>query len=170
MIKVLFVCHGNICRSTMAQYHFIDIARKSEIKATDRKGEYADLYVDSAATSTEEIGNPVDRRTVAKLKEHGISCGTHFARQITKRDYDIFDLIIIMDKENEWGIRRIIRNDPDNKIHLMLEYAEDPEYKSRNGLARDVADPWYTHDFEKTYNDLYQGCKGLLKHITDIKP
>ena len=166
MIKVLFVCHGNICRSTMAQFLFMHIAQQRGYKVTDMLHEYADFYVDSAATSTEELGNPVDRRTVAKLKDHGISCGVHYARQIRKADYDKYDYIILMDRENEWGLRRIIRDDPENKIHMMLEYANGSEYKDKKGKPRDVADPWYTHDFEKTYEDLVAGCFGLLEYLS----
>ena len=165
MIKVLFICHGNICRSTMAQFLFTHLAENEGYRIADHASGYADFYVDSAATSTEEIGNPVDRRTVAKLKEHGVTCGTHFARRITKKDYDLFDLIIIMDDENEWWIRRIIHEDPDDKIHMMLEYAHGQEFKNPDGSARNVADPWYTHDFEKTYKDLLEGCTGLLEHL-----
>ena len=168
MLRILFVCHGNICRSTMAQYLFMYIAENEGYRVTDLAGKRADIFVDSAATSREELGNPVDRRTVQKLNEHGIRCGSHRARQITQNDYDIFDYIIIMDKENEWGIKRIIPKDPENKIHMMLEYAADDEFKNREGKARDVADPWYTHDFEKTYNDLLNGCTGLLEYIATI--
>jgi len=162
MIKVLFVCHGNICRSTMAQYLFIHMAEKKGFAISGSPYGNGDFYVDSAATSTEEIGNAVDRRTAAKLKEHGIKCGNHRARQVTKADYSLFDLIILMDRENEWGIRRIIREDPDNKIHMMLDFAADKSFKNKDGSARDVADPWYTHDFEMTYQDLLKGCEGLL--------
>ena len=165
MIKVLFVCHGNICRSTMAQFLFRHLAEEEGLRVVDDIDEYGDFYVDSAATSREEIGNPVDRRTVAKLKDHGIVCGKHRARQITKHDYDVFDLIILMDEENEWGLRRILPGDPEHKVHMMLEYAEGARFKDRHGDPRDVADPWYTHDFESTYQDLLAGCTGLLKHL-----
>jgi len=162
MIKILFVCHGNICRSTMAQFLFRHLAEKAGYSVTDDIDRTGDFYVDSAATSREEIGNPVDLRTAAKLKEHGIFCGHHLARQITRQDYTAFDLIIIMDKENQWGLQRIIPNDPDRKVHLMMEFAEDNRCKDRTEGFRDVADPWYTHDFEKTYEDLLAGCRGLL--------
>ena len=167
MIKILFICHGNICRSTMAQFLFRHLAELQGLRVADDMDEYGDIYVDSAATSREEIGNPVDRRTVAKLKDHGIVCGTHRARQITKRDYETFDLIILMDEENEWGLRRILPHDPEHKVHMMLEYAEGAEYKDQNGQPRDVADPWYTHDFERTYQDLLAGCSGLLRYLSD---
>ena len=165
MFKILFVCHGNICRSTMAQFLFRHLAVTKGYTVSEDCREYADFYVDSAATSREEIGNPVDRRTVAKLKEHGIFCGHHSARQITVKDYQIFDLIIIMDRENQWGIQRILRDDPQDKVHFMLEYAAESKYKKPDGTAKDVSDPWYTHDFETTYRDLYDGCLGLLDHL-----
>ena len=166
MIKILFVCHGNICRSTMAQFLFSHIVQKRGFSVAQNIDEQADFFIDSAATSTEEIGNDVDRRTAAKLKEHGIPCGKHRARQVTKRDYELYDLILIMDRENEWGIRRIIRNDPEDKIHLILEYASDSRFPDNRGGVRDVADPWYTHNFEMTYQDLLCGCEGLADHIT----
>ena len=165
MTRILFVCHGNICRSTMAQFLFRHLAIDRGLSVSDNIRDYADLYVDSAATSREEIGNPVDRRTAAKLKEHGVFCGKHSARQVTKEDYRMFDLIIIMDRENQWGIQRILPDDLQDKIHYMLEYAKDSKYKNRDGSARDVSDPWYTHDFETTYLDLYDGCSGLLDHL-----
>ena len=165
MIKVLFICHGNICRSTMAQFLFIHLAEEAGFSASEEQSGNLDFYVDSAATSREEIGNPVDRRTVSKLKEHGIRCGTHYARQITKQDYEQFDRIILMDRENEWGIRRILPEDPLHKIHWMLEYAEGSAYRQSDGRARDVADPWYTHNFELTYQDLLAGCTGLLQEL-----
>ena len=149
----------------MAQFLFRHLAIQKGFTVSDDISDYADLYVDSAATSREEIGNPVDRRTAAKLKEHGVFCGYHSARQVTAKDYQIFDLIIIMDRENQWGIRRILPNDPMDKIHFMLEYAKDSKYKNPDGSARDVSDPWYTHDFETTYRDLYDGCSGLIDHL-----
>ena len=165
MIKVLFVCHGNICRSTMAQFLFSYIVQERGFTVAESVDEWGDFYIDSAATSREEIGNGVDRRTAAKLKEHGIPCGKHRARQITKRDYEIYDLILLMDRENEWGIRRIIREDPEDKIHLILEYVSDDRFRDKRGEVRDVADPWYTHDFEMTYQDLLCGCQGLADHL-----
>jgi len=148
MIKILFVCHGNICRSPMAEFLFKHMVREAGMAEC--------FFIDSAATSTEEIGNPVDRRAASKLKEHGIECGNHRAKQVTKKDYDTFDYLILMDMENLRGIKRIIPEDPGNKIHFLLEYA---------GLDRDVADPWYTQDFEKTYEDLVLGCSEFLKDL-----
>ena len=168
MLKILFVCHGNICRSTMAQFLFRHLALQKGLSISERIDEYGDVFADSAATSREELGNPVDRRTVMKLKEHGIICGQHRARQITAADYYLYDLIILMDEENQWGIHRIIRDDPEHKIHMMMEYADGPEYIDRSGNPRDVADPWYTHDFEMTYQDLLAGCTGLLKYLFGV--
>lgn len=148
MIKVLFVCHGNICRSTMAEFYFKYLIGEA--------GMAEDFFVDSAATSREEIGSPVDLRTRKKLAEHGIPCGTHYARQVTKADYEKFDYILIMDEENLRGIKRIIRDDPENKIHFLLEYT---------GENRDVADPWYTGNFETSYEDISNGCRAFLKFI-----
>jgi len=166
MYKILFVCHGNICRSTMAQFLFRHLAETKGYTVAEDLRENADFFVDSAATSREEIGNPVDRRTAVKLKEHGVFCGQHSARQITAKDYQVFDLILIMDRENQWGIQRILHDDPQDKIHFILEYAVDSKYKKTDGTARDVSDPWYTHDFETTYQDLYDGCLGLLEYLT----
>lgn len=117
--------------------------------------------IDSAATSREEIGNGPHRGTVRKLKEVGIPVLPHRARQVTKADYSYYDLLIIMDEENLWGIRRIIPEDPDNKIHMLLEYT---------GQNRDVADPWYTGDFDATYRDVTRGCRALLETLTQAHP
>jgi len=153
----------------MAQFLFRHLAETEGYLVADDPYAHGDFYVDSAATSREEIGNPVDRRTVAKLKDHGIVCGKHRARQITKQDYDLFDRIILMDEENAWGLRRILPEDPEQKVHMMLEYAEGDQYRDRKGNPRDVADPWYTHDFEMTYQDLLAGCKGLLTQLGGSK-
>lgn len=148
MIKILFICHGNICRSTMAQFVFQYLV--------DQRG-LADCFeIDSAATSREEIGNGPHRGTVRKLNEVGIPVLPHRARQVTRNDYDHYDLLIIMDDENMWGMNRIIGKDPEEKIHMLLEYT---------GENRDVADPWYTGDFESTYRDVSRGCKALLEQI-----
>jgi protein-tyrosine phosphatase len=112
--------------------------------------------IESAATSREEIGNGPHRGTIRKMQEVGIPILPHRARQVTKQDYDHYDLLIIMDAENLWGIRRIIRDDPENKIHMLLEYT---------GEDRDVADPWYTGDFDTTYDDVSRGCRALLETL-----
>lgn len=148
MIKILFICHGNICRSTMAQFVFQHMVNEANL--SDQ------FEIESAATSREEIGNGPHRGTIRKMQEVGIPILPHRARQVTKQDYDHYDLLIIMDAENLWGIRRIIRDDPENKIHMLLEYT---------GEDRDVADPWYTGDFDTTYDDVSRGCRALLETL-----
>ena len=148
MIRVLFICHGNICRSTMAEYVMKYI--------TDQAGLTDSFYIDSAATSREEIGNPVHHGTRRKLKEVGIHCGDHRARQMRREEYDKFDYIIGMDSWNIRNINRIIgNNDPDNKVFKLLDFTE------RKG--QDIADPWYTGNFDDTYRDVKEGCEALMK-------
>ena len=112
--------------------------------------------IESAATSREEIGNGPHRGTVRKMNEVGIPVLPHRARQVTKQDYEYYDLLIIMDEENRWGLRRIIGDDPAGKVHMLLEYT---------GENRDVADPWYTGDFDTTYRDVDAGCRALLEKL-----
>ena len=146
MIKVLFVCHGNICRSPMAEFVMKDMAEKRGA---------SDLFeIASAATSTEETGNPVYPPARRKLAEHGISCSGHAARQMTRRDYEYYDMIICMDDNNKRNIMRMTGGDPDNKISLLLDFTE------RTG--QQVADPWYTGNFDATWRDVTEGCEGLL--------
>ena len=149
MIKILFICHGNICRSTMAEY-----VMKHLVKEAGVEGEF---YIDSAATSTEEIGNPVHYGTRRKLAQVGIPCGDHRARQVTWKDYESFDYIIGMDNANIRNLRRMLKGDPEGKISMMLDYTDRPG---------EVADPWYTGDFEATYRDVLEGCTGLLWQLT----
>ena len=151
MIKVLFVCHGNICRSTMAEY----VMKYLIIQ----EGLSDEFYIDSAATSREEIGNGVHRGTRDKLKEVGIPCGNHRARQMTIRDYEEFDYIIGMDTWNIRNIMHIIGTDAKRKISMLLDYTD------RGGM--DIADPWYTGNFDKTYEDVLEGCSGLLKFLRE---
>jgi protein-tyrosine phosphatase len=146
MIKILFVCHGNICRSPMAEYVMKDLVRQAGLEAQ--------FEIASAATSTEEIGNPVYPPARQKLAEHGIGCSGHAARQLTRQDYETFDVLIGMDSANLRNMRRICGGDPEKKIHLLLDYANRP--------GQEVADPWYTGDFSKTWEDVLQGCQGLL--------
>lgn len=148
MIKVLFVCHGNICRSTMAEYVMKDLVR--------RHGLEDEFFIDSAATSREEIGNPVHWGTKQKLKEEGIPCGNHRARQMTKADYDKFDYLIGMDSANIRNMSRMLGMLPTEKISKLLDFTE------RKG---DIADPWYTGNFDATYIDVVEGCEALLNHI-----
>ena len=148
MHRILFVCHGNICRSTMAQFVFEDLVRQAGLA-----GEFA---VDSAATSREEIGNPPHRGTVAKLREVGVPVGSHRARQVTAAEYADWDAIVYMDAENECGLRRILGGDPRGVCRKLLSYT---------GSDRDVADPWYTGDFDATYQDVRAGCSALLDSL-----
>ena len=149
MIKVLFVCHGNICRSTMAQCMFQDMVNKKGL--SDR------FYIDSAATSREEIGNGPHYGTVQKLREMGIPVVPHRARQMTHADYDNYDYLIGMDSYNVSNMTRIAGGDPDNKIYQMLEFA---------GINRSIADPWYTDNFDDTYNDLVIGLNGFWNKLS----
>ncbi len=148
MIKILFVCHGNICRSPMAEFIMKDLVRKAGV--ADR------FHIGSAATSREELGNPVYPPARRKLAEHGIACAGHAARQLTAQDYENYDLLIGMDRENLRNMRRICGGDPDGKLSLLLDHT---------GRSRDVADPWYTGDFEATWQDVLAGCQALLAEI-----
>ena len=148
MKKILFVCHGNICRSPMAEFVMKDLVQKAGL---------ADhFYIESAATSTEEIGNEVYPPAKRKLAEHGISCKGKTARQMTRSDYQRFDLLIGMDDWNIRNMTRIAGGDPEGKIHKLLDYT------ARKG---DVADPWYTGDFDATWRDVTEGCGELLKSL-----
>ena len=142
-VKILFICHGNICRSPMAEFVMKDMVKKAGL---DWKFEIA-----SAATSTEEIGNPVYPPARRKLAEHGISCKGKTARQMSRRDYDNYDLLIGMDRYNMRNMRSICGGDPEGKLRMLLN--------------RDVADPWYTGNFDETYADVVQGCAALLEEL-----
>lgn len=150
MIRILFVCHGNICRSTMSQFMLQDMVNKSGIAER--------FYIDSRATSTEEIGNPPHRGTVRKMKEAGIPVLPHRATQITWSDYKDFDYIIGMDSWNIRNLNRMLKGDPDRKVYKFLTFA---------GSDRDIADPWYTDNFDDTYRDVLEGCEGLLKYLKE---
>ena len=143
--RLLFVCHGNICRSPMAE-----MVMKRLVREAGRSGQFE---IASAATSTEEIGNPVYPPARRKLAEHGISCDGKTARQITREDYLYYDVIIAMDRNNLRNLRRLLGEDTEHKIHLLMDYTNRPG---------DVADPWYTGDFEATWRDVLEGCQGLL--------
>ena len=145
--RILFVCHGNICRSPMAEFVMKDLVQKA--------GREQEFYIESAATSTEEIGNEVYPPARRKLAEHGIGCKGKTARQMTRGDYDRFDLIVGMDAWNIRNISRICGGDPEGKIHKLLDYAGRPD--------SDVADPWYTGDFEATWRDVLEGCQGIMR-------
>lgn len=149
-IKVLMVCHGNICRSTLSESVFTH-------KVTTL-GLAEQFVIDSAATSTEEIGNPPHRGTVNKLREMGIPLVPHRARQITLADYDKFDYIIGMDSANIRNLNRMLKNDPEGKVYKLLSFA---------GSDRDIADPWYTGNFDATYEDVAEGCDGFLEYLKE---
>lgn len=153
MIKILFICHGNICRSPMAEFVMKDLVEKAGLK--DR------FHIESAATSTEEIGNPVYPPARRKLAEYGISCAGHAARQLTRKDYDQFDWLIGMDFANLRNMRRMCGGDEQEKIHLLMDYTHRPG---------EVADPWYTGNFEATWQDVREGCEGLLQYLTKESP
>jgi len=153
MTRVLFVRHGNICRSPMAEFVMKDMVEKA--------GLAREIRVASAATTTEEIGNPVYPPARRKLAEHGISCEGKTARQMCWPDYERYDLIIGMDQENLYDMRRICQGDPEGKIHLLMDFTDRPG---------DVADPWYTRDFEATWRDVEDGCRGLLMYLTAEQP
>ncbi len=148
MIKILFVCHGNICRSPMAEFVMKDMVQK--------KGLEKDFFIASAATSREEIGNPVHYGTRNKLGEYGISVAGKNAIQLIKADYEKYDYLLGMDTMNMRDMLRILGRDPKNKVRKLLSFA---------GKERDIADPWYTGNFDKTYDDIVEGCESLLHSI-----
>ena len=148
MIRVLFVCHGNICRSTMAEFVLKDLVRSRGLEDC--------FMIDSAATSREEIGNPIHPGTMRKLREVGIHGASHRAKQMTRADYDRFDYLIGMDRMNIRNMMRILGADPEGKVSTLLSYA---------GSNRDIADPWYTGNFDETYRDVAEGCEALLASL-----
>ncbi len=148
MIKVLFVCWGNICRSPMSEYIFKDMVKK--------RGIADDFHIESAAHSSEEIGNPVYPPARRELAKHGISCNDKRARQLRKDDYDKWDYIIGMERLNLGYMLRILGDDPEGKVSLLMDFTDTPE---------DIADPWYTGDFEGVYEQIVRGCEGLLKTL-----
>ena len=148
----MFVCHGNICRSPMAEFIFKDMVKK--------QGMEHKFFIASSATSTEEIwngtGNPVYPPAMAELEKHGLSCGGKRAVQLKERDYDAYDFFIAMDSMNIRNIKRIFKSDKENKIKKLMDYTE------RGG---DVADPWYSRRFDAAYKDIHDGCAGLLSAL-----
>lgn len=148
MINIMFVCHGNICRSPMAEFVLKDMVAKRKISHN--------FHIESSATSREEIGNDIHYGTKNKLKKVGIPFTPRRATQITKSDYDKYDFILCMDNNNIRNLSRIIPNDKSNKIKLLLDFSNNP---------RNIADPWYTGNFEDTYNDIIEGCEALLNYI-----
>ena len=149
-MRILFICHGNICRSPMAEYIMKELVK--------REGVAGDWEIESAAVSREEIGNPPHYGTVNKLREEHIPLVPHHAKQITWKDYERADYIIGMDTANIRNLNRMLKNDPDGKVYKFLSFT---------GSGRDIADPWYTGDFEATYRDVLAGCKGLLECLKE---
>ena len=148
MIRVLFICHGNICRSPMAEFVFKDMVKKQGLEK--------EFYIASAATSMEEIGNPVHYGTRNKLCQYNISTSGKYAVRLERSDYDKYDYLIGMEQVNVRNILRIVGEDPKGKVCRLLEFSDKP---------RDIADPWYTGNFDITYEDVVEGCEGLLQHI-----
>lgn len=146
--KILFVCHGNICRSPMAEFVMKHLV--------EERGLQERFEIASAATSTEEIGNPVYPPARRKLAEHGIGCQGKTARQMTMEDYRYYDLIIVMDRSNVRNLRRLLGEDTEGKVHLLMDYTTRPG---------EVADPWYTGNFDATWRDVVEGCEGLLEYL-----
>ena len=152
MTKILFVCHGNICRSPGAELLLREMA--------NRAGLLSSFEISSAATSSEEIGNPIYPPMRAILEERGLDCSRHRARRVRRSDYDAYDLIIGMDEENRWDLSRLFHGDPDGKLHNLNEYA---------GLGdQDIADPWYTRDFSGCLEEMERACYGLFEELTGV--
>ena len=148
MKNILFICHGNICRSPMAEFVMKDLVKKAGLSSQFR--------IESAATSREEIGNPVYPPARCKLAEHGISCAGHAARQLTRQDYADYDFLVGMDSANLQDMYRICGGDYAGKMSLLMDHTTRPG---------NVADPWYTEDFESTWRDVLEGCQGLLREL-----
>ena len=144
MKSILFLCHGNICRSPMAEFVCKQLAGG------------CDIHIESKAVSREEIGHPLYPRAAQTLRQHGVPFGSHRARQITAGDYDAFDYLVVMEQYNLVRLMHIIRSDPANKVYRLLDFTDTPG---------DIEDPWYSGDFEKVYQQIYGGCVALLAHI-----
>lgn len=150
MINILFICHGNICRSPMAEFYMQHLVAE--------KGRTKDFHIASAATSREEIGNAIHWGTKEKLRDEGIPYSRRKARQITPQDYEDYDYLIYFDSENKGEIRRLLGPDTAQKVYSLLSFA---------GLSRDVADPWYTGNFDATYDDVSLGCQALYDWLVE---
>ena len=145
MTKILFLCHGNICRSPMAEFVFRDMAGER-------------VYCESKAVSAEEIGNPIYPAAAQMLRQKGVPFGNHRARQITRADYEAFDYIVVMEEYNLPRLFRIIGSDPAGKVHRLRDFTDTPG---------DIEDPWYSGNFEKVYEQIHEGCAALLRNIQD---
>lgn len=157
--KIIFLCHGNICRSPLAEFVMKDLIRKS--------GREQEFEIDSAAVSAEETGNPVYTHTKSLMRQKGIPSEEHRAHRITMREFDENDIVIVMDKSNLRILSSIVGKEKvydSGKVHLLMEYAENENTSGRFSYP-DVADPWYTRDFERSYQDILRGCKGLLESL-----
>ncbi len=148
MIRIMFVCLGNICRSPMAEFVLKDLVKKQNLES--------EFYISSSATSSEEIGNGVHYGTIRKLNQEKIPVEDRVAKKLKKEDYDKYDYIIGMEKSNIINILRIIGNDKNQKVYRLLDFTNNP---------RDIADPWYTGNFDKAYEEILEGCKALIKKI-----
>ncbi|MCR4789876.1 MAG: low molecular weight phosphotyrosine protein phosphatase [Treponemataceae bacterium] len=156
MHKLLFICHGNICRSTMAEFVMKYLVEEAGLSS--------EFFIDSAATSREAIGMPVDLRTVRKLKKEGIPCGKHRAKQVTIDDYNDFDMLIGMDSKNLRNMERVLGSDDAGKFHKLLEFCPENQGMDKESVP-DIADPWYTGNFEITFVQVMAGCKALLQKL-----
>ena len=152
IIKILFICHGNICRSPLAEFIFRDLVNRS--------GQGDKFHIASAATSTEEIGNPVYPPAKRKLSEHGISCDGKYAIQLTRGDYQKYDYLLGMEERNIINMKRILGGDPDGKVFRLLDFSDRP---------RNIADPWYSGDFDTAYEDIKEGCEAFLSFLRENK-
>jgi protein-tyrosine phosphatase len=148
MIKVLFVCLGNICRSPMAEFVFKEMVRRENLQDS--------FYISSAATSSEEIGNGMHYGAIRKMQEEGIPISNRSARKMTKQDYEEYDYIIGMEDRNVRNILGIVGGDAENKVYKLLDFSDNP---------RDIADPWYTRNFDKAYDDIVEGCEAFLNEV-----
>lgn len=150
MIKILFICHGNICRSPMAEFVMKDLVKKAGLEK--------EYFIASAATSSEEIGNPVYPPARRRLAQAGISCDGKYAVQLTRRDYEKYDYLICMDSNNIRNLMRIIGSDTEGKVHMLMDFTEHK--------GQSIADPWYSGDFDTTCEQVMEGCKGLLDRLS----
>lgn len=154
MKKIMFVCHGNICRSPMAEFIMKELVRKA----------YAEelFYIESTATSREEIGNGIYPPAAYTLSLHGVECSGHVARQITAKDYENFDMIVVMEDYNIPNLIRLVGNDSEGKVWKLLDFTESKPCRQQ---GNDISDPWYHGNFDKTYNEILSGCKALIRYL-----
>ncbi len=154
MKKIMFVCHGNICRSPMAEFVMKELVRKAFLNE--------ELYIESSATSSEEIGNGIFPAAASALSLHNVPCEGHRARRFTVNDYNDFDIIVVMEDYNLRNLMRIIGCDCEGKVWKLLDFVADEPQRC---CGADISDPWYHGNFDKTYNEIYAGCKALLRYL-----